>query len=156
MQKAWREIRRESGVLVGVFFVALILGGLWVMLVKWFSGLFVYVTLIGGLVLIVASGGFLYSHAEEMKHEYLRVVAIGLFILAAVIFCLIIFLRKKIALTVALLKVTPSIDYNLIVVILGDWKGDSGEFRASSSLSWLIALLHPLLNLLDRREYVSL
>lgn len=83
---------------------SVILGFGWIQMMKMFTTEFVYGTLIVGVLAVVGLGGYVLNMGLEQKSEGIQIVSYVIFGLDALLVLLIIFLRKKIALTCAMIK----------------------------------------------------
>lgn len=83
---------------------AVVLGFGWIQMMKMFTTEFVYGTLVAGVVAVVGLGGYVLKMGLEQKSEGIQIVAYVIFGLDVLLVLLIIFLRKKIALTCAMIK----------------------------------------------------
>jgi len=83
---------------------AVLLGFGWIQMMKMFTTEFVYGTLVVGVISIIGLGVYILNMGIQQSSGGIKVVSYVLFGLAALLVLLIIFLRKKIALTCAMIK----------------------------------------------------
>jgi solute carrier family 44 protein 1 (choline transporter-like protein) len=83
---------------------SVVLGFGWIQMMKMFTTEFVYGTLVVGVLAVIGLGGYVLNMGLEQGQHDIQIVAYVIFGLAALLTLLIIFLRKKIALTCAMIK----------------------------------------------------
>jgi len=106
------ELRENKDALIISTVAAVLLGFGWIQMMKMFTTEFVYGTLVTGVLAIVGLGGYVFNMAVEQERENqgggnasdIKIVSYVIFGLAAILVLVIIFLRKKIALTCAMIK----------------------------------------------------
>lgn len=98
------QAKLDKYILVTSVGAAVLLGFAWIQLMKMFTTEFVYGSLVAGVVAVIALGGYILNMGLKQHNEGIEVVAYVIFGLGALFVLLIIFLRKKIALTCAMFK----------------------------------------------------
>jgi hypothetical protein len=108
------ELKHQLPVVAAAFALATILGFIWVLLMRLFTKLFIYVVLIGSVVAVALFGGYLVGLSCHMTtaSTYFPVtdsrwqLALGIVFLslALLLLCLVIALRSRLALSAALIK----------------------------------------------------
>jgi len=102
IEKSLYHLKRDYDVLITITVLALVLGIVWIQLMRMFTKLFIYLTLFLGVAVVVAAGAL--SLFMGMKHnsEGLRIGSYVTFAIGAILIVGILILRKKINLTAAL------------------------------------------------------
>lgn len=105
---------------------SVILGFGWIQMMKMFTTEFVYGTLVVGVLAVIGLGGYVLNMGMQDNQRNIQIVAYVIFALAGLLILLIIFLRKKIALTCAMIKeACRGVQHNtmlfpvLVVVVVG-------------------------------------
>lgn len=98
------QAKEDKDILIGALAAAVLLGFAWIQLMKMFTQEFIYATLVVGVLAVVGLGGYVLNMGMKQKSEGIMVVAYVIFGLDALLVLIIIFLRKKIALTCAMMK----------------------------------------------------
>jgi len=98
------QARLDKDILIGAVAAAVVLGFAWIQLMKWFTLEFIYGTLVVGVGAVLGLGGYILSIGFKQDQDAYKYVAYVIFLLDAIFVLLIIFLRKKIALTAAMFK----------------------------------------------------
>jgi hypothetical protein len=98
------QAKEDKDALIISVFAAVLLGFGWIQMMKMFTTEFVYGTLIVGVVAVVGLGGYVLNMGLKQNNDSIKVVAYVIFGLDVLLLLLIIFLRKKIALTCAMIK----------------------------------------------------
>eukprot|EP01113_Clastostelium_recurvatum_P050600 TRINITY_DN961_c0_g1_i1.p1 TRINITY_DN961_c0_g1~~TRINITY_DN961_c0_g1_i1.p1 ORF type:complete len:518 (-),score=162.15 TRINITY_DN961_c0_g1_i1:70-1560(-) len=106
IQDAVAQVKADIPALTISLAVAVVVGILWIQMMRTFTKLFVYLTLIFGILMIIAAGAYSLSIGIKDTNTGLHVVGYCLFGLAAFLLLLIVFLYKKIALTCAMMTET--------------------------------------------------
>lgn len=83
---------------------SVLLGFGWIQMMKMFTTQFVYGTLIVGVFAVIGLGGYVLNMGMEQDQQDIKIVSYVIFGLAFLLLLLIIFLRKKISLTCAMIK----------------------------------------------------
>lgn len=105
-QDAVAQAKVDSDILVGSVALALVLGLVWIQLMKTFTKLFIYLSLFLGVAGVVAVGGYFLSMGYKQNNEGIQVIGYVLFGIAGFLLLAVIFLRKKIAITCAMFTET--------------------------------------------------
>jgi len=100
------QAKMDSDILIGSVALAVVLGFVWIQLMKTFTKIFIYLSLFAGVAAVVALGGYFLSMGFQQHNEGIQIISYVLFALSAVLLIAIILLRKKIALTCAMFSET--------------------------------------------------
>lgn len=98
------QAKENTDALIISAVAAVLLGFGWIQMMKMFTTEFVYGTLIVGVFAVAGLGGYILNMGMQQKTEGIQIVAFVIFGLDVLLVLLIIFLRKKIALTCAMIK----------------------------------------------------
>lgn len=98
------QAKEDKDVLIISVLAAVLLGFGWIQMMKMFTTEFVYGTLVVGVFAVVGLGGYVLNMGMKQDNDSIKIVSYVVFGLAALLVLLIIFLRKKIALTCAMIK----------------------------------------------------
>jgi hypothetical protein len=138
------QAKEDKDILIGALAAAVLLGFAWIQLMKMFTKEFIYATLIAGVLAVVALGGYVLNMGMKQKSEGIMVVAYVIFGLDALLVLLIIFLRKKIALTCAMMKeACRGVQHNtlllpVLAVVVAVFLGFAAFWVASFIYLWSI------------------
>jgi hypothetical protein len=105
-ENAVAQARLDSDILIGAVAMAVVLGIVWVQLMKAFTKLFIYVSLILGVAAVVALAGYFLNMGLKQSNEGIKIVSFVLFAFAALLLITMFLLRKKIAITCAMFTET--------------------------------------------------
>jgi len=118
-QDSVARMKGDTDVMGGALALAIVLGFLWIQLLKAFTKLFIYLTLFIGVALVIAVGCYLFVAGTQHQSSELKIVAYCVFVLAALLILAIILLRSKIALTCELYKeACQGIQYNPAIFLV--------------------------------------
>jgi len=98
------QAKNDKDILIGAVAAAVVLGVVWIQLMKVFTAEFIYGTLVVGVVALVGLGVYVVKEGMKQGQNDIKIVGYVIFGLDALLVLLIIFLRKKIALTCAMFK----------------------------------------------------
>jgi len=113
-QNAVAQARLDSDILISSVALAVVLGFVWIFLMKVFTKLFIYLSLFAGVVAVIGLGGYFVSMGQKQGSDGFSIIGYVMFGLAAVLLLLVILLRKKIALTCAMFTETcRGVQHNL-------------------------------------------
>jgi solute carrier family 44 protein 1 (choline transporter-like protein) len=98
------QAKQDQDALIISVGAAVLLGFAWIQMMKMFTTEFVYGTLVVGVLALAGLGGYVLNMGLQQKDNSISIVAYVMFGLDALLVLLIIFLRKKIALTCAMIK----------------------------------------------------
>jgi len=101
-QEAVAQMKTDKYVLLGAIGVAFVVGAVWIQLLKWFTKLFVYLTIFGGILAMIAAGVYVLIVGIRKDNSDVKIVSYVIFGIAFLMAVAVVFLRKKIALTTAL------------------------------------------------------
>jgi len=104
LQDAVAQTKEDRFVLAGSLCLAVALAFIWVQLMKKFTKLFIYLTFILGISLIAILAFYFLSLGIQRNDTSLQILSYCVFGLAAILLIVVLFLRKKIALTSLLFK----------------------------------------------------
>lgn len=100
------QAKMDADILIGSVALALVLGLVWVQLMKTFTKLFIYLSLFLGVAALFGVGGYLLNMGFQQHNEGIQIVSYSLFAVAAILLIAVVLLRKKIALTAAMFTET--------------------------------------------------
>ena len=103
-QDAVAYTKRDLPVLGGAFGFAIVLGLIWLQLLRMFTKIFIYLTLALGILLVLVGGLYCFSLGHRDNNGGLKIFSYCLFALTAFLIIGVIFLRNKINLTCALFE----------------------------------------------------
>jgi hypothetical protein len=138
------QARLDKDILLGSVAAAVLLGFAWVQLMKMFTTQIVYGTLVAGVLAVVGLGGYVLNMGLKQNDNGIDIVAYVIFGLAALFVFLIIFLRKKIALTCAMVKeACRGVQHNtalfpVLAIIVGVFVAFAAFWVASFIYLWSI------------------
>jgi hypothetical protein len=98
------QAKEDKDILIISVLAAVLLGFGWIQMLKMFTTEFVYATLFVGVVAVAGLGGYTLNMGFKENNDGIKVVSYVIFGLDVLLVLLIIFLRKKIALTCAMIK----------------------------------------------------
>lgn len=140
------QAKEDKDILIGALAAAVLLGFAWIQMMKMFTQEFIYATLVAGVLAVVGLGGYVLNMGMKQKSEGIMVVAYVIFGLDAILVLLIIFLRKKIALTCAMMKeACRGVQHNtlllpVLAVVVAVFLGFAAFWVASFIYLWSIPL----------------
>jgi len=105
-QNAVAQAKVDSDILMGSVGLAVVLGLVWIQLMKTFTKLFIYLSLILGVAGVVGVAGYSLQMGLKQNNEGIQVIGYVLFGIAFFLLLAVILLRKKIALTCAMFTET--------------------------------------------------
>eukprot|EP01117_Protostelium_nocturnum_P010265 TRINITY_DN368_c0_g1_i1.p1 TRINITY_DN368_c0_g1~~TRINITY_DN368_c0_g1_i1.p1 ORF type:complete len:512 (+),score=171.26 TRINITY_DN368_c0_g1_i1:113-1648(+) len=103
-QDAVAQAKEDRWIVLGSVLLSVLLGFLWIQLVKMFTKLFIYLTLFVGIGMVLASAVYFLTEGVQRNNSSMRIVSYVIFGVAVLLFVCLLFLRKKIALTHVLFK----------------------------------------------------
>jgi len=119
-QDAVAIMKRDTDILAYGLGVAFVLAVAWVMLMRFFTKLFIYLTLIVGLLAIVAAGVFFLHLGIQKGSSSLKITSYAIFGVAAILIIVVFLLRKKIELTSALFaECCKGFQHNPMILLIG-------------------------------------
>lgn len=101
-QDAVAIMKRDTDVLAGGLMFAFVVALLWIQLMKYFTKIFIYLTLILGVLTVIAAGVYFLHLGFQRGSSSLKIASYAIFGVAFLIVLGIILLRKKVELTSAL------------------------------------------------------
>lgn len=105
-EDAVAQAKNDSDILAGSIALAVVLGFVWIYLLKKFTKLFIYLTLFLGVAAVIGLGGYFLRMGFQENDSSIQITAYCLFGLAALLILAIIFLKNKITLTCAMFTET--------------------------------------------------
>lgn len=138
------QAKLDKDILIGSAAAAVVLGIVWIQLMKMFTKEFIYGTLIAGILAVVALGIYVLNMGMKQNDDGIKVVAYVIFGLDVLLVFLIIFLRKKIALTCAMFKeACRGVQHNtalfpVLVLVVAVFLGFAAFWVASFIYLWSI------------------
>lgn len=138
------QAKLDKDILIGSVAAAVLLGFAWIQMMKMFTKEFIYGTLIVGVCAIIGLGGYVLRMGMQQEQTGIKVVGFVIFGLAALLVVLIIFLRKKIALTCAMFKeACRGVQHNtallpVLVLVVAVFLGFAAFWVASFIYLWSI------------------
>lgn len=119
-QDAVAVMKRDTDILAGGIGFAFILAVCWVSLMRFFTKIFIYLTMILGFLSIIAVGVYFVKIGHEKGSTSLNITAYVLFGIAGLLILAIVLLRKKIAFTAALFAETcKGFQHNPAILVIG-------------------------------------
>eukprot|EP00026_Physarum_polycephalum_P007167 Phypoly_transcript_07223.p1 GENE.Phypoly_transcript_07223~~Phypoly_transcript_07223.p1 ORF type:complete len:491 (+),score=45.98 Phypoly_transcript_07223:65-1537(+) len=98
------QAKQDKDALIISVLAAVLLGFGWIQMMKMFTTEFVYGTLVVGVIAVLGLGGYVLNMGLKENNDGIKIVSYVIFGLDIILVLLIIFLRKKIALTCAMIK----------------------------------------------------
>lgn len=119
-QDAVANLKRDWYIVAGAVGFTFILAIIWVQLMKYFTKVFIYLTLILGILAVVAIGVYLLSLGFSKGDKGLKIASYCVFAVAAILLIIVFFLRKKIQLTAALFtECCKGLNHNPGIIFVG-------------------------------------
>jgi hypothetical protein len=119
-QDSVAHLKRDWYILAGAVGFTFILAVVWIQLMKYFTKVFIYLTMFLGVIAVIAVGVYLLSLGFSKHNQGLKIASYCVFGVAAILIVIIFFLRKKIAFTAALFTETcKGVNHNPGVIFVG-------------------------------------
>jgi len=105
-QDSVAQLKNDRFVLLGAVGIALVLATLWITLIKYFTKIFIYLTVIAGIFAVLAVAVYVLALGIKQGNNNYRITSYVLFGLGALLLIIVFFFRSRINLTAALFKET--------------------------------------------------
>lgn len=113
------QMKSQWRVMLGALFVAIVAAFVWVHLLRLFTKLFIYVTLLLGITLLLVLSIYMISLGVSEPSKYLKILGIVGVICCFILVCITIALRKKIDLTAVIMKeATGGLEHSPSLVLI--------------------------------------
>jgi len=119
-QDAVAIMKRDTDVLAGGLALAFVLAVGWIQLMRYFTKLFIYLTLVVGLLAVIGAGVFFLHLGVQKGSSSLKITSYAIFGIALLLLVVLFFLRSKIALTSALFsECCKGFQHNPSILLVG-------------------------------------
>jgi len=112
--------KQDLPILGGAFVLAIVLGFVWLQLLRMFTKIFIYLTLALGIAGVIAGSIYMFALGTKHGESWLKILSYVGFAVAFLLVVAVIFLRKRIALTAALFtECCHGVQHNPSLFVIG-------------------------------------